>query len=61
MSEGFDIDLSGPSLLSVWQAAAPYMGQVMAILKHSDINLNLIQLPQGRQLVNSLEQVHWMS
>ena len=57
VSDGFDIDLSGPGLLSVWQAAAPYMGQVMAILKHSDINLNIIQTAQGEKVITTLEQV----
>ena len=57
MSDGFAIDLAGQSLLSVWQAAAPYMGQIMAILKHSDINLNITGSREGEKLIGNLEEV----
>ena len=50
-------NVCGQSLVSVWRACSPYLGQLLAILKHSDVNLRIVGSVYGEQLVKNIEEV----
>ena len=39
--------------------AAPYMCRILAILKHSDINLRVVNSEAGHKMMRLIEQVWW--
>ena len=51
------MDLSGKDLVKLWEVAAPYMSRLLAILKHSNVNLNILTTPEGNKLLDFLEKV----
>ena len=56
-NEGFPVNLGGSQLLKVFQHSAPYMGRILAILKHSSMNLDIISTGEGKKLIQILEKV----
>ena len=57
MDEGLAIDLTGRDLLTMWKLLSPYMARLLAILKHSNINLHIVRTSEGEKLQRSLEEV----
>ena len=52
------MNLSGEDLVKLWKLSAPYMGRIVAILKHSEINLQIIHSDDGAKLIEILDQVN---
>lgn len=55
--DGIPIDLAGKNLVTMWRLVSPYMARILAILKHSHINLNMVTTAEGEKLVKNLEEV----
>ena len=51
------MEVGGVHLIKVWQLLAPYMARILAILKHSNVNLHIIQHPEGGRIHSEMEQV----
>ena len=59
MDGGIPIDLSGKELYTLWKYMSPYMARLLAILKHSNINLHIVHTAEGEKLQKNLEQVKY--
>ena len=57
MTDGVEFGLSGSELRLLWQLAAPYMARILAILKHSNINLHIIRQDEGAKIMKILQEV----
>lgn len=57
MDEGVAVELGGTQLMKLWHYSAPYMGRILAILKHSDVRLNLTLHQWAAPFLHILAQV----
>ena len=55
---GISVDIGGQDLVNLWQLTAPYMARLIAIIKHSNINLNIINTIIGQKVINLLDMVN---
>ena len=55
--EKYPVNLSGEDLVRLWKLSAPYMARIVAILKHSEINLHIIHSDDGAKLIEILDYV----
>ena len=57
VGDGASVDLGGEELASLWELSCPYMARILAVLKHSSINLNIVSSEEGATLLQAMEQV----
>ena len=55
--ESLPVDLHGNDPADLWRLSAPYMARLYIILKHSSLDLHVLQTQQGDKLIQLLEQV----
>ena len=60
VDSGISIDLSAENMLNLFELAAPYMVRVLSILKHSNIDLQVVKSPEGERLHKVMQNVSWL-
>jgi len=56
VDEGLPLNVEGVAPL-LWDLTAPYMARMMAIVKHSDLDLQLFKTADGDKLLKAIQSV----
>ena len=59
MTDGSDLllPLNSQELKSLLDLSAPYIGRIFAILRHSNINLKILESHRGNEFVKNMQEV----
>jgi len=57
VDDGLAVEVGGQDLVSLWKMTAPYMARIIAIIKHSGINLHIINTALGQKIIKLLDMV----
>ena len=57
VDDGLAVEVGGQDLVSLWKMTAPYMARIIAIIKHSGINLHIINTALGQKIIKFLDMV----
>ena len=54
------MEMFAPDLYSLWKLTAPYSVPLISILRHSNVNLDIIRSEAGVLFLRNLTQVGWI-